>query len=115
MENQLAARCGGVDFLGQRSELNPAAVEVVEHGEQVAQAAGQPVELPHHKRVPVIERLQTAEKSRALRGGSRYALVLEDFLASGPLQGLQLHIRILVDGRYPRIAVLHAAIMKHQK
>jgi hypothetical protein len=33
-------------LLCERLELNPAAVEVVKHGDQVAQAAGQPVESP---------------------------------------------------------------------
>jgi hypothetical protein len=45
--------------------------QVVEHGYQVAQAAAQPVELPHGERVAVFQFLQATEQDRALRRGSR--------------------------------------------
>jgi hypothetical protein len=42
-------------------EFHATAAEVIEHRYQIAQAAAQPVELPHDKRVAVFELLQTAE------------------------------------------------------
>jgi len=46
MKNQCSSRCRRADFLRERPELNAALVEVLHHGDEVAQAAGQPVELP---------------------------------------------------------------------
>ncbi len=48
-----------------------ALVEVIEHGQKVAQAAGQPVKFPDNERVAVLQRLEATEQGRALGGGSR--------------------------------------------
>jgi hypothetical protein len=57
-------------------------MEVIEHADEVAQAAGQLVEFPDNQRIAVLQGLEATEQSRALGVGS-YALVLKDFLASG--------------------------------
>ena len=64
--------------------------EGVEHGYQVAQAAAQPVELPHNERVAVLELLQAAEQGRALCRGSRQAFVFEQGFTSGFFQSREL-------------------------
>jgi len=55
--------------------------------------------------------LEATEQGRALRRGSRQALILENCIASGPLQGRELQGRTLVVSRYAGIAVFHGLIM----
>ncbi len=47
-----------------------APVEVIEHADEVAQAAGQAVKFPDNERVAVLQRLEATEQGRALGGGS---------------------------------------------
>jgi len=56
----------GVDRLRERSEFHSAIAQAVEHRYQVAQAAAQPVELPHNERVAALQLLHAAEQGRAL-------------------------------------------------
>ena len=74
-----AARgCCRVDCLGERMEFHATGAKVVEHRYQVAQAAAQPVGLPHNERIAVFQSLRATEKGRALRRGSRKSLILVD-------------------------------------
>src|SRR5216683_3275126 len=84
-----------------------ALVEVIEHGNKVAQAAGQPVKFPDNERVAVLQRLEATEQGRALGGGSR-TLVLKDFLALRAFQGGELQGRVLFLGRDAGVTVFHA-------
>src|SRR5216683_1043996 len=83
-----------------------ALVEVIEHGNKVAQAAGQPVKFPDNERVAVLQRLEATEQGRALGGGSR-TLVLKDFLALRTFQGGELQGRVLFLGRDAGVTVFH--------
>ena len=93
--------------------MYPALVEVIEHGHEVAQAAGQPVEFPDDERVAILQHLEAAEQGRALGGGS-CALVLKDFLAPRAFQRGELQGGILVLGRDAGATVFHASNLKHQ-
>jgi hypothetical protein len=86
----------------------PRWVEVIEHGHEVAQAAGQPVEFPDNERVAVLQRLEAAEQGRALGGGS-CSLVLKNFVAPGAFQGRELKGGILFLGRDAGVTVFHAS------
>jgi hypothetical protein len=59
--------------------------QVVEYGDEVAQAAAKPVEFPDNQRVAGFEFLKTAEKGRALGGCTRQAVILEGGFAAGLL------------------------------
>jgi hypothetical protein len=61
---QLAPRRRGVDFLGQRAEVNPALLEVLNHSDKVAQAAGEPVEFPDREAVAVFEAVEATGEER---------------------------------------------------
>lgn len=106
VKGEFAAWDRGVDFFGERTEVNDALVEVLNDGNEVAQAAGQPVELPNGERVAVPQCFEATGEGRALRGGSG-AAVGENLFASGALQRLQLHVGVLVNGRYAGVAVFH--------
>ena len=62
MKYQLAARCAGVDFLGERPKMYAPLMEVIEHADEVAQAAGQAVEFPDNQRVAVLQCLEATEQ-----------------------------------------------------
>jgi hypothetical protein len=65
-----ACRRLGVDLLGEGTEFDAALLEVVEHGDQVAQAAAQAVKFPDNERVAVLQCLEATEQGRALGRGS---------------------------------------------
>jgi len=106
MKGQLAARCAGVDFFGKRAKRDTAFLEVLNDVDKIAQAAGEAVELPDYQRIAAVEFLEATEQGRAVGGGSG-ALVLEDVLLIDPgaLQGLQLHVGVLVDRRDAGVTV----------
>ena len=52
-------------------EFHTTGAEIIEHRNQIAQAAAQPVELPHDQRVTGPERLEATREGRALYAGSR--------------------------------------------
>jgi hypothetical protein len=52
--------------LGERTEFHASGAQVIGHRYRVAQAAAQPVELPHNERAAGFQSLQTAEQGRAL-------------------------------------------------
>jgi hypothetical protein len=55
----------GVDLLREGTEFDAALPEVVEHGDQVAQAAAQAVEFPDEERVAVLQCLEATEQGWA--------------------------------------------------
>jgi len=77
----------GVDGFCERAELHAALSQVIEDHDQVAQGAGQSVQLPHNQRVAALERFQAADQGRPLGGRAAHAVVGEYFFASGLLQG----------------------------
>ena len=95
LKDQLAARRRGVDFPGEIAEIDATLAEVPPHSNEVAQAAGQPVDFPDDKRVVVLQHLKATEKGTALAGGS-FSLVLKYLLAPGAFQSGELQGGILV-------------------
>jgi len=91
-------------------ELDASLLEVVQHVDKVAQAAAQPVELPHNQRIACRQGFQATGEGRAVDVRTRH-LVLEHGLASGLLQGGELHGRILVFGADAGVAVFHAPLI----
>src|ERR1019366_9719789 len=56
-----AGRGVRVDCLGQRPELDPALFEVIEHGDEIAEAPRKAVELPDDQGVSVLKAFEAAE------------------------------------------------------
>ncbi len=94
--------------------MDPAFVEVLDHGNEVAQAAGYAVEFPDGERVAVFQCFEAMGEGRALDGGSGIPIG-ENLSASGPLQRLQLHVGVLVNGGYACIAVFHCCRASRSK
>src|ERR1017187_6533778 len=65
-----ACRRLGVDLLSEGTEFDAALLEVVKHGDQIAQAAAQAVKFPDDERVAVLQCLEATEQGRALGRGS---------------------------------------------
>ena len=84
VKDEFAAGGRGVDFFGERAEVIPAFVEVLNHGNEVAQAAGEPVEFPDGERIVILQGFEATGEGRALGRGSG-AAVGENLFASGPL------------------------------
>jgi hypothetical protein len=96
----------------ERLELDPARLELVEHGYDVAQASPQAVELPHGKGVAWLESLEAAEQGRALRHARPGDPVIGKLLCgSGLLQSRELQAGVLVVRGYARIAVFPSFIL----
>jgi hypothetical protein len=87
-----------------------ALMEVIEHADEVAQAAGQPVEFPNNQRIATCNVLRQRSKAGRLVSAP---LVLKDFLASGFLQGGELQSRVLVLGRDAGATVFHFSDFRH--
>jgi UDP-N-acetyl-D-glucosamine dehydrogenase len=62
-----ARRCRRVDSFSERMEFHATGAEVVEHRDQVAQAASRPVESPYNESVARPQCLQTTRERRALQ------------------------------------------------
>jgi len=73
----------GVDLFCEGMKFDATLPEVVEHGDQVAQAAAQAVKFPDNERIPVLECLEATEQGRVLRRGSQQTLILENGANSG--------------------------------
>jgi hypothetical protein len=69
--------------------------------------------VPDGEGVTVCQGFEATGEGRALRRGPE-AAVGENLCAAGPLQRLQLHVGVLVDGRDARVAAFHAGNMTLQ-
>ena len=85
----------GVDGFCQRSEGDPSALQRIQKRDEIVKQPPQPVELPHHQRIARGKRRETRRQLWPFDMRTR-GLVGEDALASCPLQGSQLQIRILI-------------------
>ena len=73
-----------------RAECYAALFQVVEQGNQVAQAAAKPVELPDNQRVAGLQLVQATEQGRALGRCAGQPVIAEDVTASGVPQRREL-------------------------
>lgn len=106
LHHHSAGRRGGVYRFGQASEAGAFTIEGLDDGQQVLERAREPVELPDHHDIAItqiVEQMMQLGPVPAATGG----LFLEDGLAAGGFQGLQLEIVVLVLGRDPRVADDH--------
>ena len=75
-------------------------LQIIEHGDEVAQAAAKPSSFHTVSVSPSCRAFkQRVNAGRLVSGGSRNAFILKKRLAPGTLQGGQLHGRVLVIGR----------------
>ena len=85
----------------------PRCAEVLDGLDQLLERAGQPVELPDHQRVALAHVAEGGLEGwpLALRAGG---LLLEDLLAAGRLQRIELQGEILLLRGHPSVADQHA-------
>src|SRR5215213_1323222 len=79
VEDELPAAGRGVDLLGEALEANALAVELSDRLDEVLQGAAEPIQPPHHQRVPVP---QVREGQ-----GSRMSLACDDLEHVGVVPG----------------------------
>src|SRR5919106_111661 len=90
-----AAGACRVDLLLQRAEPDARLAQARNHLDQVGKGPAQPVQLPDDQDVAFLYRRERAAESRAADRRARYAVILEDVLAAGRLEGLPLQVEIL--------------------
>src|SRR3546814_6302839 len=103
VENQHASRRGGVDILSERAEADASRRQLTDLLDKVAHRAAEPIELPHHQRVAGAQIGQRLGKTGPV-GPSTRSLIVENTIASCPLQSVMLERELLVGGGDPRIA-----------
>jgi hypothetical protein len=79
--------------------------------DEIAEAAAQPVELPHDESVASLQLLQATGEGRAVNVSASH-LVLEHGRAPGLLQRGKLHGRVLIFGADAGIAVFHSLFVR---
>jgi hypothetical protein len=99
--DELAARRGGVDLLGQGSEPDPAVRQVGEGLDQVLERAAQPVEAPHHQRVAGAQVGKHVPEDDAIGLGAAGRLG-EDLAAVRLREGVDLEVEGLFAGGHAR-------------
>ena len=92
---QPAARCRGVDRIGERFESATPAFEIAHDLDEVGKRPAEAVEPPDDERVAFFERGHRRIKARALSGRTRDSGVLKDLVAAGVAQCIKLEIEIL--------------------
>jgi len=103
MEHQPPAGGGGVDVLLHRFEAHSPGLQFTDGLDQVRQRPTQPVQPPHHQRVPRPQLIEQRHPLRAV-GSSSAGGVRPDPLTSRGPQRVLLQRRGLLSGGHPRIA-----------
>jgi hypothetical protein len=95
VEDELAARSGGIDRLLQAAKPDTALSEVGDGVDQVPQRPAQPIKLPHHQGVAGAELVQGLVEDWAVGAGAagRFG---EDPVAAGRGEGVDLEVWLLV-------------------
>ena len=89
VEDEAAARCGGVDRLGQRAEADALPLKSGDGLDQVRQRATEPVELPHRQHIALADVAQRPREARPV-GPDSGGAVLEQLGASCRLERIAL-------------------------
>lgn len=105
----------GVDGLGERLKPDPALSKAVKHGDEVAEAPAEPVELPDDKGIPDPQGAYTTGKGGPLRRGACEPLVLKDVRASRLLQRGELQRGRLVVCAGASVAVFRWGAVPHHQ
>jgi hypothetical protein len=110
VEDELAARSGGIDRLLKAAEPNTAVGQAGDGVDQVAQRPAEPVQFPDDQGVAGAELVQDLLEDRAVGGGAAGGLS-EHSVAAGRSEGVDLELRVLVSGGDAGIAeqMTHAA------
>lgn len=106
LKNQAAGCPACVHAFRQRDECDFPLAEVVDGAQQILQRPGEPIEPPHHKRVPGSAEGERLLQARPGRVAAR-ELVGVDPLAAGGLERIYLRVQVLIGARHSRIANFH--------
>jgi hypothetical protein len=97
VEDELAARRGGVDRLLEAAEPDTAVGEAGDGVDQVPEGAAEAVEFPHHEGVTGAQLVQDLGEGGAVAASAAGGLG-EHPVAAGTLQGVDLELGLLVGG-----------------
>ena len=105
LEEGAARGRGGVHRRVQRAEGDAALSELVDQGDELAGQAAEPIEVENDEDVAAAQVIEAGLEPGPIGLGARGA-VLEDALASGLGQGVELAVEDLpvLGGRHPRVA-----------
>jgi len=95
VENETPHWAGSVDAVSKAFEVNAALPEFVDQQYQVPHASPKAIQLPHHKRVALIQRSKKLFKRWPVRYCSAH-FFLKNLFTSCAFESLSLEIRILV-------------------
>ena len=97
--------CGvrGIDRVAQAAEMRALGLELLDDGEQVADRAGEAIEPDHDQGFAGVDVAQQARQHRPAAIGAG-GVFLEDRVAAGGAQFVELRIGALFLGGDPRIA-----------
>jgi hypothetical protein len=95
VEDELAARGGGIDRLLEAPKADPALSQAGDGVDQVPQRPAQPVKLPHHEGVAGPELVQELLEDRTVAAGAAGGLG-EHPVAAGRVEGVDLELGLLV-------------------
>jgi len=95
------ARCGpGVDRLGQGLEVDAALFEIGQQVQKLDRRLPDAVELPEHKRVAGLQVFARLRQGGPMLHTANAVILLNlDNLASGAIEGVDLHVDALVVGK----------------
>lgn len=110
VEDQRAARRGGVDRLRERGEPGSLPPELAHRLDQVGQGAAEPVQPPHDQHVSRADRRERLVEARTPRGDAREALIGEHLVAPSSGKGVALEGEGLFVGGDPGVADFDARI-----
>ena len=110
MEDELAARRGGIDVFLQTAEPDVAALKLSDGVHEMAQRATQPIELPNDQRVARPQMVENLGQLRSFVEGAA-GRVHKQAVAVSRAKSIELQVGVLVGGRYARVAqqVRHGA------
>lgn len=98
-KDKAASRSGGVDLCPlacQHPEADAAFRQVLHDANEVMQVPPEAVELPHHQRIALAQRLEAGVEARAAVLLARGAVLVDRVLGhAGPGQGMILEIKVL--------------------
>jgi hypothetical protein len=97
MEDELAARRGGVDRFLQAAEPNPMLGKAGDGVDQMPQGAAEAIQFPHDQGVTRPQLVQDLGESGSVGAGAAGSLG-EHPIAAGLLQGVDLELGVLVGG-----------------
>jgi hypothetical protein len=104
-----AGRGAGVDGLGQATERDPPGVQVLDNGQEVDQGSAEAVELVDGQGVSALQLPEDLDLDGPVLALGAGLLLLVDRVAAGPVEGVELDLKVLELGRDAGVSNVHGS------